>query len=89
MSLEFAHYGAGDVLVCTDPAPHLTKGKTYVVAWNNRPDINYPSVVNDIGRATMYAGYRFERLDGEAAPCFYDLMEVVRGDMEDMPGFRE
>ncbi|MGB3418753.1 MAG: hypothetical protein WBA36_18925 [Mesorhizobium sp.] len=51
----------GDIIVCTQAAKHLTVGRTYAVLWNRRPDINFPTVMNDAGRPTQYSGARFER----------------------------
>jgi len=51
----------GDTIVCTQAAKHLTAGHAYVVLWNRRPDIDFPTVVNDAGYPTQYAGNRFAR----------------------------
>lgn len=52
----------GDELVCVnaEPGMKLTAGKRYVVQWNRRPDINFPTVINDDGRPTMYNPRWFE-----------------------------
>lgn len=52
----------GDELVCVNAEPKmkLTVGKRYVVQWNRRPDINFPTVINDDGRPTMYNPRWFE-----------------------------
>lgn len=50
-----------EVLTCVESASKLTLGNTYRVEWNLRPDINFPTVINDDGRPTQYAGRRFQR----------------------------
>lgn len=55
----------GDELVCVNAERRmkLTVGKRYVVQWNRRPDINFPTVINDDGRPTMYNPRWFELAD--------------------------